>query len=355
MASPFNWFGWSSTSIPTNELPDIFPLGFKKELFIEIDVIAIYQKILIDVVERTQGLKEEQEPLLYDNCLKSESSRGLLHLLARAMTFSESLFVVYDEALGVIRLATGDEQAQITKDYQASNESSVGVYINFTHFRKSMLVRLYSALEYITISSLNKAMNLSTAIQFKMNDLRQSTGLNDSSEVKKQALAIAQGLANGKDVLMDAKDIIENGVPDLTAIDATIDYLCSKRAFYLGMPKTYLDGEPTKGMNETGTQDVKATERGLKNYFESIVKPVLEEIFDVTLTYKSQDFRQIDQGINALKIFALTDDELMSVENKTLIVNQLFDLDEDAKGSGKKEPGAKPNPQDGLAKVPPKA
>lgn len=329
-----NFFGWGSSETTANELPVIFPLEFKKDLFIEIDVVNIYQKILTDVLERTHGLNEEQIETLWDNCVQSESNHGLITLLAKAMTFRKHLFLVYDKALNVLRVATTVEAEQIRQDYAKAGKSAVGVFISFTHYLKSDLVRLYSALEYCTIASLNKSMNLSAAIQLKMNDLRQSTGLNDMAIVKAQALEVARSLARGGDALIDAKDVIENAVPDLTAITASIEYLNEKRAFYLGMPASYLCGEQTGGIGSTGEADTKAVERGLKNYYYSIIKPVLEAVFEAKISYKSQDFRQIDQAMNALKTFALVDEEIISIENKTRIINKLLDLPEDEKGTG---------------------
>lgn len=342
--SGLNWFGWSTSSIPENELPIIFPLDFKRDNFIEIDVMNIFQKILTDVLERTHGLDDEQCETLYDNCIASEANHGLISLLARSMAFRRNLFLVYEKALNVLRIATPSEQSQIQTDYTTKGESSVGIFISFQHYLKADIIRLYSALEYLTVAHLHKSMNLSTAIQLKMTDLRASTGLVDSATVKAQAQEIAKSLGNGRDILLDAKDVIQNAVPDLTAVETSIEYLNEKRAFYLGLPKSYLGGDLTKGLGDTGEGDTKAIERGLKNYYLSIIKPVLEAIFpDAELSYKSQDFRQIDQAMNALKIFSLVDETLISVENKTLIINKLLDLPEEEEGEGP-EPSEKLEP-----------
>lgn len=339
MGFGFSW-GSKGGNIPDDELPLIFPLKVSKDLFIEIDVMNIFSKILTDVADRTHGLKEEQLELLFDNCVQSEANHGLISLLSKAMAFREDLFLVYNPALPVLRRATPIEIIQIRNDYGKVGTSKAGVWISFAHYLKSDLVKLYSALEYITIASLHKSMNLSSALQLKMNDLRSSTGLNDSAEIRAQAVRIATALGAGKDVLTDAKDVIESSMPDLTAINASIEYLNSKRAFYLGMPCSYLEGEQTSGIGSTGEADTKATERGLKNYFISIMKPCLEAIFDgVKVTYKSQNYSQIDSAMNALKVFSITDDQYVSAENKTLIMNRLLDLDEDSEGD---EPEEKP-------------
>lgn len=326
MSSLSTWFGWR-VDASSEELPVIFPLQLAKKDFIEIDVLNIYQKILTDVLERTQGIPQDIQALLWDSCIQSESKDGLVTMLAKAMSEKKPLFIVYEPALKLVRKATTDEESLIREDYKVKGESTVGIYLSFEKYHRTDMVRLYSALEYYTVSSLNKQSNLSAAIQFKMSDLRTSTGLIDKAEVKAQAKTIAGALANGGDILLDAKDEIITSTPQLDAINQSIEFLNEKRAFYLGMPKSYISGDQTGGIGSTGEGDVKATERGLKNYFFSIIKPVMRAVFGLEVTYKSQDFRMIDKALNALQSFSLVDDELLSLDQKKLIIDRLFDIE----------------------------
>lgn len=326
MSSLTTWFGWKADTAEQS-LPEIFPISITQNEFVKTDVINIFSKILTDVVERTHGLPDDLQSLLWDNCVKSQSSDGLITTLAKAMSDKKDLFLVYEKPLNVLRKATVNEETRIRKDYETQGESAIGYYISFKNYVRADMVKLYSGLEYCTVSALNKSMNLSKAIQFKMSDLRASTSLTDKAEVKEQAQLIAQGLGDGKDVLLDAKDMIETSKPDLTSVKESIMFLNQKRAFYLGMPESYINGEQTGGLGTTGENDTKAIERGLKNYYFSILKPVLESVFQVKVRYKSQDFRQITQGLEALKTFELIGEDLISVENKTAIINQLFDFD----------------------------
>jgi hypothetical protein len=306
----------------------------KQDAFVNIDVINIYSKILTDVIERTHGVPKEKEKLLWDNCIKSESSDGLITLLAKAMADKADLYIVYEPAIELIRLANEQEKAQIKADYESNNESSVGVYISFKNYVRSDMVKLYSSLEYCTVGALSKAMNLAKALQIKINDLRASVSLTDSETAKAQGSSIGRSLANGKDIILDAKDMIETSKPDLTAVKESILFLNQKRAFYLGMPEAYINGIQTGGLGTTGENDTKAIERGLKIYFMTIIKPTLEVLLDIEPEYKSQDFRQITQALEAVKTFSLVDEEFISVENKTMIINKLLDLPEDAEGDG---------------------
>ena len=321
------WFGWSVSDKVSDELPAIFPIAITKENFVRIDVEHIYSKILTDVVERTSGLNDDQVQLLWDNCLMSNNREGLITMLSKAMAQKKELFLVYEKALKVVRIATGEEQAQIKADYAKSAESKIGLYVSFKNLTKSDMVALYSALDFSNVASLNKTMNLASAIQFKMNDLRAGVGLTDSTEVKSQAKSIATALGKGLDVLTDAKDIIETMKPDLTAIKESIELVDSKRSWYLGLPKSYISGDQTSGLNADGQADQKAVERGLKAYYFSVIKPVLEALFTTKLTYKSQDFRQIDQALNAMKTFDLTSADYLTWENKKKVVEGLLDIE----------------------------
>ncbi len=329
-----NWFGFATGSTTNSELPEIFPIGIAQNDFVKTDVINIFSKILIDTLERVHGLNDDLQSLLWDNCVKSNSPDGLITLLAKAMADKMDLFLVYEKAVKVLRTATSTETEQIKADYLEGGESAIGVFISFKNFTRSDMVKLYSVLEYCTVNALNKAMNLSKTIQIKMNDMRATVSLSDSADVKAQGVNVATALSKGRDILVDAKDIIESATPDLTAVKESIMFINQKRSFYLGMPESYINGEQTGGLGTTGENDTKAIERGLKNYFESIVKPVLDAIFGIKVTYKSQDFRQIAGSMEVVKTFSLVDEELISLENKTLIVNRLLDLPEDAKGDG---------------------
>lgn len=325
------FFGWTAGAEST-ELPDIFPIPIAASDFIKTDIVSLYAMILTDVLERTHGLSDDQAELMFDNCVMSNSSDGLITLLAKAMAEKQDLFLVYEKAVGVIRKATGQEATVIRADYEKIGESKTGVYISFKNYTRSDMVRLYSGFDYCAIGSMHKSMNLSKAVQLKMNDLRASVSLADSTTAKAQAKEIAQSLSAGKDVLLDAKDIIETSTPDLTAVKEAVLFITQKLSRYLGLPAAYLSGEQTGGLGTTGENDMRATERGLKNYFFSIIKPALKAIFGVDVTYKSQDFRQIQSSMEVLKTFALVDDSLISADNKRIIMNKLLDLPEDAEG-----------------------
>ncbi len=324
----FSWFGIGGGGSSETELPDVFPMPIVQSEFVCTDVRNIYAKILTDAVERTQGIPPKLAGLLWDNCLQSESSKGLISLLAGAMESKAELFLILDKTTSVLRKATPEEERVIKADYEKKAKSELGIFVSFKEYKKTDMVKLYSALEYYAISALNKNLNLSKAIQYKMADLRGGVSLSDSAMVKVQGAQMAANLRNGKDIMTDAKDIIETAKPDITPVKEALMFIDNKRCFYLGMPMSYVDGEQTGGIGSTGEGDARAVERGLKLYYFSILKPVIEELFSCKTSYKSQDFRLFDSGFNALKAFELSGERYITAENKQAIVESLFGLEE---------------------------
>lgn len=326
----------------SNELPEIFPFPIKEVDFIKTDIITLYSRILTDTLQRTHGIKTEDEQSLWDNCLAGESNDGLVTLLAQAMYEKKDLYLIYDRSTKMIRKADSEEQATIKEKYKTEKATTIdkvglGIYITFSKFMITDMMRIYSALEYYSISSLYKNMNLSKALQMKFSDLRSSVGLNDASIAEGQALRIANQLSKGKDILIDAKDILEQSKPDLTATNASIEFINQKKSFYLGIPASYVTGLSPGGLGDSGEGEQKAVERGLKNFYFSIIKPVVEALFEIKTTFKTEDFYGLSVALEALKTFELTDSELISMDNKLSLINKFFGLPSDAKGDEPEE------------------
>ncbi len=325
--SLFSFFGRSNAS-DDNAIPEIYPLSLKSDPFIKADMLACYTKILTDTLERTFGINEKVQPMLWDNCVQSENSDGLVTMLARSMVNKADLFLVYKPSLGLLREADNAEQKQIRDDYKKSGTSSLGIFISFKNYRRTDMLFVYSAMEYCIIASLHKSVNISKAVQIKMSKLRDTVSLADSGVAITQAKSIATALGDGKDVLLDKDDEITNATPDVGPTEKAIGFLDAKRAYILNLPMSYIAGEQTNGLGATGEADMRAVERGLKQYYFSIIKPVLETLFGLKTQFKSHDFRQITSALEALKTFELVaDDGLLSRQSMQEILARLFDID----------------------------
>lgn len=299
---------------------NIFPLSLVKADFIRSDILHTYTKILTDTMERTHGLSKKLYPTLWDNCVQTEASLGVISLLAEAMTDRRDLYLVFIPSAPLVRKATPSEEAQIKDAVKAKKELKNMVHISFTKYEKTTLLRIYSEFEYCILGSLNKTLNLSKAIQIKVNDLRASTALADSAVAVNQAQEIAKGLSDGDDVLIDAKDAIETANPDTASSEKGIAFLNGKRAHILGLPLSYVNGELVGGLNNTGGTDAKAVDRGLKPFFLSILQPVFKSLFNEETEYKPEDTLQISTALEVLKTMDLTTDDNLSRETKREVV-----------------------------------
>lgn len=343
----FGWMKTTSSEIGQPGLASIFDLALKNDDFIRQDILSTYTMILTDTFERTQGLNDEQRMALPDSCVQNESPRGLITLLACAMTDMRDAFIVYKD--NVIRKADRDEERQIRKDYKDKGESSVGIYVSFDKYARTERLRIYSALEYCILCSLNKVVNLSRAIQVQVEGLRKSVNLADAGVAAAQARAISVALGLGKGVMMDANDKIVTATPDIEPTEKAIMFLDNKKSFILSLPLSYVNGTQTGGIGSTGEADMRAIERGLKQYFTSIVEPVCKALFGKDTEFKSLDFRDLNVANETAKAMSLIDDELMPPEIKAQVIARVFDIDlddlEQAIEDFLKEQAKKPEPK----------
>jgi len=327
MAGFGSWFSFA-TQISENfaSLPALYELGITCEFFVKNDVTHLYKKILTDVIRRTWGLGPDEMRSMWDNCLKSNANKGLVSLLAESMFMKSDLFLVYQ--MGVIRKATPEERTQIEADYKKQAQSSVGIYISFTDYTLTDMLRTYSHMEYSVLGSLNKKMNVSNAIQFKMSEMRGSTGATDKEQIKAQAKSMCDALAEGKNILMDGADEVATATVEMETTKESILFLDGKRSFMTGMPLSYINGQLTTGIGSTGQADAKAIDRGLEYYFISIIQPVCKALFNKEVQYKVEDTSNLASALEAIKTFELLQGtDILSVDEQKAIVRKLFNLE----------------------------
>lgn len=314
-----------------NQLKPIYSLGCDEKVFIRADLVHIFKKIFTDVIGRTDGIPEEVKPSLWDNCLLSEANKGLVSLLAYAIADKSELFLVYDT--GVVRKADDAEIKLIKADYEKKNSSEVGIYVSFKSWELIDLLRLYSAMEYCVLGSFNKVVNVSQAIQVKVKGLRGSVGLVDAQVAIEQGTGIANALRDGDDVLLDGEDELATTTPEIDPTSKSVAFLDAKRAWYLGTSISYINGQQATGISSTGESDNRANEECFKHFFNSVIQPVLQSLYKITVKFKSIDFRQINSNLETLKTLELVSEELISLDEKKEIIRHAFDLKEKAKAN----------------------
>lgn len=320
----------SLVQLPSIELENLFPFPMGCDDFVDLDVEVIYERILTDVLERSDKVPEHLVPLLWDNCVMSDKPEGLVTLLVQAMVRKQRLFLVYDRSVDVVYKADPQEQVAIERGFKERGHwkegSKTGAFISFEKRRIVDLVRLYSGLEYAALGSFWKSMNLSKAIQLKVDQLRASVANHDSEVVIAQARTVAAGLGQGRPVLVDSKDVIDTAKPDMTATNSALEMINQRRSFYLKLPASYLIGVMKGSLSDTGTADSRAVDRGLRTYFYSIIKPLFKVLFEIDLRYVPDETSQLSAGLDAVRTFEIISDDLVSMPEKRQILARLFGL-----------------------------
>ena len=301
-----------------------FCLSFKKEIYCKIKTETLFKKILHRCYSRSEGATDEKKiSSLFDSTEKSGSPRGLISLLAKAMTDKQEIAIIYDS--GVVRLADYKEKEQIRKDYEKRSESKVGVLINFSDYCLSDLVFGYMAMIYDILSSMNTQVGLAQALQIKINNLRSTVSVAGSEEPIRQAKDINESLKQGNSVLMDKNDVVEALTLNSESVKNAIELVNSQLATDLGVSLSFVNGELTTGMSATGEADANADEYGFQDFFNSIFKPVCDKLYGWNLRFVSDDWRYFSAMIGSLII--VENSMLLSEKQKQAFADRLMPIE----------------------------
>ncbi|MDR0675556.1 MAG: DUF1073 domain-containing protein [Elusimicrobiota bacterium] len=310
-------------SQPTDTgLENIFKLEEDKENFKKNYAIEIYKRLLTDCYYKSVGLAENTENSFWDSYLATEANKGLITLLAEAMYAKTKLYLIYIRNENIVRIATADEQKQIDNDIKNKGKSKIGIVCSFENFYKTNLLKMYLDLIYTTISGINTGINLTQAIILKIGDLRQNISSNDRLDPISQAKKINTGMKEGKSVMLDAKDNIELPKYDVGPTEQSLKLFNSFIANLLGMPLSYVNGELTQGLSTTGESDQLAINRGLAYYFNSIFKPIVDNLMGLKIKFMIENWRKLEAVSNLLPI--LETSEIVSDEYKKIFIDEVF-------------------------------
>ena len=293
-----------------------FAYGDKNFKFAEVFTVEIFRKILTDCYEHAADFQKGKEIALWDSVVFTQARRGLISILAHAMTYKEKLYLKLDE--GYVRKATEAEKKEIDADPSGKK----GLCVDFSDFHRATIVLILASLVELLLKNANTALNISKSILLQINGLRENVANANAGEVIEQAKAIAQGLKNGTGGLLDAGDIVKLPTFDTNPMEQALDVLYGLMSFITGLPRAYISGELTTGLSTTGEADEKGIERGLTFYFNSIFKPVCDKLFGGSLVFKTSNWRKFAEIANLLPTLEATD--MVPEEYKTKLIKELF-------------------------------
>lgn len=292
-----------------------FSLSCPEKEFVTWFVRDTYETILTDCFSRTAGLEEKQERALWDSCVDSDAHKGLISLLAEAMSEKKTLTLVYTAE--IVRKAE-------SADAQGIKEGSVkSITCSFANYSKTTLLKMYSGFLYDVIENANVGLKISKSVQLKVADLRPTQENDSSDTAKEQGREIVSGVKEGKAVLLDARDTLLQAAFDATPMKEGFNLFSGLCAKVIQMPQSYVNGLLAQGISTTGESDALAVEKGLRAYFNRIVRPVCLGLFGAQVSFKSDNWRKLQAVAGILP--ALEISTLVTQVQKEACVAELFE------------------------------
>lgn len=301
-------FSFQKKDTPTDYSVSLsFPLAYnnKNAEFAHTFVLELYRRILTDCFNHAANFETDKQGALWDSVLSygaGKGAEGLISALANAMTSrKDKVYLVLDDRF--IRAATQQEE----KEIDANPLKKGAVCLCFADFKQATILLVLASLVERLLENANAGLNISRSVLIQIANLRENISLANSADAIAQAKAIEQGLKSGKGALLDAADKVEVPVFNTDPLESALETLYGLMSFFTGLPRAYVSGELTGGLNSTGEGDADATEQGLKFYFSSIFKPVCDQLFGVDLKFKTSQWRKLAEIANLLPVVDASD------------------------------------------------
>lgn len=289
--------------------------------FVDFKVITLYAKILRRCYAKSSGLSDEQAANLWDSVDLGDAQHGIINKVSFAMAKKKELILFKDG--GIVREAEQAEADQIKKDYEERGRSDKGVYLNFKKYAMTDVLRLYMAFIFEIIRGAWVNVNLTKALQLKIADARKTIAASDAADPMQVASNVVSALKDGKSVFLDAGDEVKTTELQTQAIKDALSLVYGLLAGELGVSTAFICGELTSGMAVTGEADVNANEDGIKDFFNSVFKPIMDKLFGVSLKFKSDNWRRIKEFAQIIPFVETA--EYISEEKKRELLERLFE------------------------------
>ena len=298
-----------------------FPLvyGGRNAEFTSVFVFEFFHKILTDCFSMSGDFPPDKQKALWDSVVSTSAQQGLITLLAHGMlNRTGALYLVYDG--GFVRIANRTEEREIDADPSGKK----GIKVSFANFKKATLLLVLASLVESLLINANTGLKISQSVLLRIDQLRESIAQQDSENAVEQAKAIEQGLKQGTGAMLDGKDVVEIPKFDPEPMEVALDVLFGLMSMVSGLPKAYISGILTAGLNNTGEGDADAVERGLSYYFNSIFKPVCDGLLGTNLVFKTSRWRKFAEISNLLPVLEGVGEDLVPKEFKDKLIKEIF-------------------------------
>ena len=281
---------WRTRDVLT-DLPAPYRLTVDEAAFLNFKVKWLYEKILKRCYALSAGLDEDKARALFDSVELGDATVGLIGLVARALTDKTELILVNDA--GIVRVAEFNEAEEIKKDYAARGRSEKGVYLNFAKYTLTDILKCYMELIFEILKAERVNVGLAQALQVKINRMRETISTSNADDPMKQAKNIVDALKGGKSVAIDAGDVIQTTDLQTQAVKDALLMVYGMLASDLGVSLSFVCGELTSGLSVSGEANANFDESGIRDFFITVFKPIVEKLFGVSLRFKTDNWRKV--------------------------------------------------------------
>ena len=303
-----------------------FDLSLKEKDFVDYMISDLYQSILtmcfdkIIFPESEKDFKDKITPSFYDNLSVEGINKGIIKNLAYGIVQNQKVFLVNASAGDNIIIRQGTQE-ELQKYEKEQGNIKNQIEMDFTKYNQSKTLRLFYSMIYWIIRATNTNVKISNSVLVKIAKLRELVAKEDADDVIKQAKEINEAIKRGNSIIADKDDTMERLEINSQATKDALDIAFSLVSGLIKMPLSFVNGELTTGLTQTGDSDNLAIERGLKNYYYTILKPCIEKLFDTKTRFTSDNTAKLKTLIGILPQLELS--TLLTDEEKRAIIEDL--------------------------------
>lgn len=316
-----NIFKKNTGGTVVTDLVNPYSLTVDRNLFVNFKTSVLYQKILKRCYAKSTGLTDEEAQNLWDSVELGNAQYGIISRVADAMTYKKELILVNDA--GIVRVADSDEAEEIKKDYASGAGSSKGVYMNFQKYSMTDIIKIYMDLIFDIMGGAKVNLGLAKALQYKISEMRKLIGASSSEDPMGRAKEIVEALKKGNSVAVDGQDSIMTTPLQTAPVVDALKMVYGLLASEIGVSISFVAGELTSGMAVTGEADVNANEDGIKDFFNSVFKPVISKLFKKDIKFKTDNWRKVKEYAQVIPY--VESSMYMTEEQKKLFFEFIFE------------------------------
>lgn len=302
-----------------------FDLFLKETEFVDYMVSDLYQSILTMCFDKIifpdeKDFKDKITPSFYDNLSVEGINKGIIKNLAYGIVQNQKVFLVKASAGDNIIIRQGTQE-ELQKYEKEQGNIKNQIQMDFTKYNQSKALKLFYSMIYWIIRATNTNVKISNSVLVKIAKLRELVAKEDADDVIKQAKEINDAIKRGNSIIADKDDTMERLEINSQATKDALDVAFSLVSGLIKMPLSFVNGELTTGLTQTGDSDNLAIERGLKNYYYTILKPCTEKLFDTKTRFTSDNTAKLKTLIGILPQLELS--TLLTDDEKRAIIEDL--------------------------------